>query len=97
MVDGIYADSNPMGDTHLLERQAIDPAVADQWQGVYRDNFLGEATWELAQQFGYEKPEVVPLSEGITETTEVAIQPLQPVVAQRRSIFDQRRQLRQRS
>jgi hypothetical protein len=53
MVDGIYADSTPMGDTKLLERQRIDPAVAESWRGVMTDDFLSDVTWTLAAVFGY--------------------------------------------
>ncbi len=56
MTDGIYKDSKPMGDTRLLKYKAIDPKVADSWQGVLTDNFIGGMTWELATAFGYERP-----------------------------------------
>ncbi|HED13074.1 MAG TPA: amino acid adenylation domain-containing protein, partial [Gammaproteobacteria bacterium] len=56
MTDGIYRDSHPMGDTRLLEREAIDPKAADGWQGVVTDNFISDITWELAIAFGYERP-----------------------------------------
>lgn len=56
MTDGIYKDSNPMGDTRLLKRKAIDPKAADSWQGVVTDNFISDMTWELATAFGYERP-----------------------------------------
>ena len=56
MVDGIYKESAPMGDTKLLKRKAIDPSAADAWKGVLNDNFISDLTWELAQALGYEKP-----------------------------------------
>ena len=40
----------PNGDTRLLERQTIDPKVADQWKAVANDNFLSESTRVVAQQ-----------------------------------------------
>ena len=57
MTDGLYKDSTPMGDTHLLERRTIDPKAADKWRGVEQDNFLGEPTWEVAEQLGYARPQ----------------------------------------
>ena len=94
MVNGIYADSNPMGDTRLLERQTIDPKVADQWRAVANDNFLSESTWAVAQQLGYEKPTptVIPDEPG----NDSAENQRQSAANNRRSILDQRRQLRQR-
>jgi len=56
MTDGIYDVSAPMGDTRLLERNAIDPAVADSWKGVLSDNYLSDITWDVAEEFGYERP-----------------------------------------
>jgi amino acid adenylation domain-containing protein len=55
MTDGIYAVSAPMGDTKFNEYQSIDPKVAAGWKEVMRDNFLGEVTWEWAEQLGYER------------------------------------------
>ncbi len=54
MTDGIFQDSTPMGDTHLLERSRIDPKMADAWVGVREDDFLGDVTWDVAAQLGYE-------------------------------------------
>jgi hypothetical protein len=53
MVDGIYDASTPMGDVNFLRHQRIDPQVADRWKAVEQDDFLGEATWQVAQQLGY--------------------------------------------
>ncbi len=62
MVDGIYKDSKPMGDTRLLDHLDIDPKVAERWKGVSGDNFLSDITWELAVSLGYEPPESVDMS-----------------------------------
>ena len=61
MVDGIYKDSKPMGDTRLLDHQDIDPKVAQNWKGVLTDNFLSDITWQLANSLGYETPDSVRL------------------------------------
>jgi len=55
MVDGIHADSIPMGDTHLLERTNIDPAVAEFWKRVVSEDFLSDATWQIAKRLGYDR------------------------------------------
>ena len=55
MVDGIYAESTPMGDTHFQEHGRIKAERADSWQKVREDNFLSNVTWELAAELGYEK------------------------------------------
>lgn len=57
MVDGVHDDSTPMGDTHLLEREGIDPSVADSWKGVLEDDYLSERTWRMAEALGYDRPE----------------------------------------
>jgi hypothetical protein len=54
MVDGIHDVSAPMGDTHLLGHDRIDPRLADAWRNV-RDDTLGDSTWALAEGFGYER------------------------------------------
>ncbi len=56
MVDGIYAESRPMGDERLLEQRGINPKLADRWKGVLDDNFLSDLTWNLAGQLGYKFP-----------------------------------------
>lgn len=55
MTDGIHADSTPMGDTRLLERQAIDPRAADSWKAATADD-LSELSWQVASSLGYERP-----------------------------------------
>ncbi len=55
MVDGIYDASTPMGDVNFLRHQRIDPQVADRWRAVEADDFLGETTWQVAQQLGYQR------------------------------------------
>jgi amino acid adenylation domain-containing protein len=59
MTDGLQPDSTPMGDTHLFEHTGIDARVAARWRGVEQDNFLSEATWQVAEMLGYERPAAV--------------------------------------
>ncbi len=56
MVDGLHKVSIPMGDTNLLAHKAINPKVAEAWQGVENDDFLSEPTWDLAVRLGYNQP-----------------------------------------
>ena len=45
-----------MGDVKFLEHRRIDPDIANRWQEVNDDNFLGSVTWEVAMSLGYEQP-----------------------------------------
>ncbi len=56
MTDGIYDDSKPMGDVNLLEHGKIIADLAKKSEGVVNDNFLSDATWQTAQQLGYQNP-----------------------------------------
>ncbi len=51
MVDGIHADSTPMGDSSFLERNKIDPSVANRWQQDAPD--LSPLTFATAAELGY--------------------------------------------
>ena len=54
MTDGIHKDSRSMGDTHFDQKKKIEGKKAEDWKGVLEDNFLCEATWEVAQSLGYQ-------------------------------------------
>ncbi len=69
MTDGLYADSTPMGDTKLLERREIDSRVADVWQQVKEDDFLGDITWRIANDLGYEMSAVKQTREVLTKSS----------------------------
>ncbi|MEW6755261.1 MAG: amino acid adenylation domain-containing protein [Candidatus Latescibacterota bacterium] len=56
MVDGLYPESLPMGDTKFLRHGAIRAEMADAWRGVLADDSLGEETWRIAAQLGYARP-----------------------------------------
>ncbi|MEJ2431315.1 MAG: sulfotransferase, partial [Deltaproteobacteria bacterium] len=90
MTDGIHRESKPMGDTKFLEYGKINPKVAETWKGVMTDNFLSDATWELASILGYEKPG--------SETLDHEIQPTarKRTARSRRELLEQSRQRRQR-
>lgn len=52
MVDGLHADSTPMGDPSFVTHGRIRDEVADRRARAVDDRF-GEATLALAEQFGY--------------------------------------------
>jgi hypothetical protein len=56
IMDGIYADSTPMGDPKFHEHGKIDRSIGETWQNVAQDDFLGTVTWEVAEKLGYERP-----------------------------------------
>jgi amino acid adenylation domain-containing protein len=56
MVDGVYAESAPMGDPGFLARGRIDPSLASVGNGSDAGLPLGEPTLELAARLGYERP-----------------------------------------
>jgi amino acid adenylation domain-containing protein/non-ribosomal peptide synthase protein (TIGR01720 family) len=55
MTDGIYAEGKMLGDIKFHQHQQINSQVAEQWREHYQDDFLGEITWEIAQQLGYQR------------------------------------------
>lgn len=88
MTDGIYAASTPMGDTKFLSHGEINPKAAEGWKKVAADNFLGDATWEVARALGYDAP-APPEEAGAREERESA--------ATRRGRLARQKELRQRS
>jgi amino acid adenylation domain-containing protein len=54
MADGLYAESRMLGDVKFREHRRIDPTVAERWRAAYTHDFLGEATWRLAAELGYD-------------------------------------------
>jgi amino acid adenylation domain-containing protein len=56
MVDGVYAESAPMGDPGFLAHGRIDPALASVRPASDTSPPLGEPTVELAARLGYGRP-----------------------------------------
>ena len=56
MTDGIYegVSSRMLGDVKFHEHKAINPAIADRWQTHYTEDFLGDLTWQLTGDLGYQ-------------------------------------------
>jgi len=53
MTDGIHGHSRMLGDVKFHNHDRIDSAVADSWKKQYKEDFLGEPTWKLAELLGY--------------------------------------------
>ncbi len=52
MLDGIYPESMPMGDTHFHGYSEINSSVAQKWRDADAGD-LAEVTLELSEQLGY--------------------------------------------
>jgi amino acid adenylation domain-containing protein/non-ribosomal peptide synthase protein (TIGR01720 family) len=71
MTDGIHALSKMVGDVKFHQHWAIDPAASERWRQEYRQDFLGEITWELAEALSYERiaparPDAPPTATALT-------------------------------
>jgi amino acid adenylation domain-containing protein len=53
MTDGVHSMSRMLGDVKFHTHARVDPEVADRWKTVYRKDFLGDDTWNLARDLGY--------------------------------------------
>ena len=70
MTDGIHPLSKMLGDVKFHEHAEIDSSVAERWREHYREDFLSETTWQMAESLGYEKD-----SEARTVSTDISEQP----------------------
>ena len=55
-IDGIHKDSRSMSDSNLLKFKSINAAKAEEWKSGITNNFLSDASWELAKKLGYKTP-----------------------------------------
>ena len=53
MTDGIHALSKMVGDVKFHEHSGVDSTVAEKWKSEYKEDFLGDPTWETAAALGY--------------------------------------------
>ncbi|HEX3552498.1 MAG TPA: amino acid adenylation domain-containing protein, partial [Thermoanaerobaculia bacterium] len=72
MTDGLYAESRMLGDVKFHQHSAVDRQAAERWREHYRQDFLGEPTWELAGRLGYP-----PRRAGAETWTAIAALPLE--------------------
>ena len=78
MTDGIHEGSKPMGDPLLLKHGKINAKLADTWKQVAEDDFLGEPTWKLAEEFGYGKSEEESVKEETIQDLEESVEEVAP-------------------
>ncbi len=53
MTDGLHAESRMLGDVKFHQHSGVDRETAERWRERYREDFLGDLTWELAGRLGY--------------------------------------------
>ncbi|HSG41053.1 MAG TPA: sulfotransferase, partial [Thermoanaerobaculia bacterium] len=53
MTDGLHAWSRMLGDVKFHQHSGIDRSAADRWRELAREDFLGDVTWDLAEELGY--------------------------------------------
>ncbi|NJN75753.1 MAG: KR domain-containing protein [Synechococcaceae cyanobacterium RL_1_2] len=57
MTSGLYENSMAVGDPNFLQRNAIDPALAQVWKGIKLPHLLSPQTQTLARQLAYSLPQ----------------------------------------
>lgn len=62
MTTGLHQESRMLGDVKFHHHKTIDPTIADRWQESTAQTPLGEVTWAMAQELGYERPVQRPTS-----------------------------------
>ncbi|HYX22971.1 MAG TPA: condensation domain-containing protein, partial [Thermoanaerobaculia bacterium] len=72
MTDGLYAESRMLGDVKFHQHTGVDREAAERWREHYREDFLGEGTWELAERLGY-----LPRRVGVESWTAIEALPLE--------------------
>jgi amino acid adenylation domain-containing protein len=79
MTDGNHPLSMQVGDQNFHKHKAVKPEVADSWRKEYKEDFLSEITWHVAESLGYENPFFKPV-------TSDARAPIIPVSRQARKV-----------
>ena len=55
MTDGIHPLARMVGDVRFFEHKGIDGSNAYRWKEKLEVDYLSDMTWEMAQEFGYER------------------------------------------
>ena len=55
MTDGIHQLLKMVGDVKFHEHKGVDATVAEKWKTEYKEDFLGEPTWQTAEALGVER------------------------------------------
>ncbi|HEX8091267.1 MAG TPA: amino acid adenylation domain-containing protein, partial [Blastocatellia bacterium] len=64
MTDGLYTESRMIGDVKFHTHSDIDAEAGRRWKDYNIVDDLGEVTWQLAESFGYERPDKQYVSRG---------------------------------
>jgi amino acid adenylation domain-containing protein len=54
MTDGIHQESTMLGDIKFHTHQQIDATISERWRHIYKQEFLGEPSLQMADVFGYD-------------------------------------------
>ncbi|MCU0288046.1 MAG: sulfotransferase [Acidobacteria bacterium] len=57
MTDGIYKEGMMVGDMKFHEHKEISADTAETWSKHYQVDFLSDATWMIAEHYGYRRIE----------------------------------------
>ncbi|HEY0605695.1 MAG TPA: amino acid adenylation domain-containing protein, partial [Herpetosiphonaceae bacterium] len=60
MTDGIHAMSKMVGDVKFHQHKSVDASISQRWKEHYKQDFLGDLTWQLAESLSYRRPEPEP-------------------------------------
>ncbi|MCP2727559.1 amino acid adenylation domain-containing protein [Symplocastrum sp. BBK-W-15] len=60
MTDPVYTHSKMLGDIKFNQYQGIEAQTADTWKKYYTIDFLGDITWQIAGELGYQRQENQP-------------------------------------
>jgi hypothetical protein len=55
MTDGVYAEGKMLGDIKFHEHGRIEEGVGERWRRRYKEEFVSEETWVIAEGIGYER------------------------------------------
>jgi len=55
MSDGVYEVGKMLGDIKFHEHKTIEQRTAESWRSDYREEFLSEETWAVAERLGYDR------------------------------------------
>ncbi len=58
MTDGIHAASRMLGDVKFHQHRGVERQAAERWRSEVAEDFLGDATWQVAARLGYRRDEV---------------------------------------
>jgi hypothetical protein len=76
MTDGHHPLSRGLVDVKFHKHKQIDAEAADAWKTDYKEDFLSEMTWEVAEALGYQRVERTGKEMAWTRSAPETIRPL---------------------